>query len=213
MASVAIVEDHLLLAETLRAALQRRDITVHLLAPKPADQLVAELRGLRADLTLLDLDLGPCGDGTALVAPLVRDGLRVLVVTGSADRIAIAAALEQGALGYQLKEAGFEALLAKAEQGLNATGPLDVGERAQLLNELARFRAERAQALAPFEQLTAREQETLRALGRGLSVADIAEAWFVSEATVRTHVRRVLEKLGVNSQHAAVAEALRAGWL
>ena len=55
--------------------------------------------------------------------------------------------------------------------------------------------------------------ETLRALARGVSVPALALEWYVSEATVRTHVRSILTKLGVSSQLAAVAAALRTGWL
>jgi DNA-binding NarL/FixJ family response regulator len=67
--------------------------------------------------------------------------------------------------------------------------------------------------LAPFRTLTEREREALLAMGHGQSVSEIAAAWVVSEATVRTHVRGVLGKLDVRSQLAAVGMALRCGWL
>jgi DNA-binding NarL/FixJ family response regulator len=82
----------------------------------------------------------------------------------------------------------------------------------ELLDELTRSRAARERDLAPYATLTAREADTLRALARGWSVADIAANWVVSENTVRSHVRGVLAKLGAPSQLAAVADAVRTGW-
>ena len=74
-------------------------------------------------------------------------------------------------------------------------------------------RVARDAVFAPFTRLTDRERDTLVALSRGLSVHGIAAEWVVSEATVRSHVRGVLAKLDVPSQLAAVALALRTGWL
>ena len=89
-----------------------------------------------ADLVLLDLDLGALGDAPRLIPALVAAGLRVLVVTGSDDRLRIAAALEQGAMGYQLKAPGFDALLATVRRALVAKAPLDAEHRVELLDEL-----------------------------------------------------------------------------
>jgi DNA-binding NarL/FixJ family response regulator len=213
MARVAIVEDHQLLAETLSLALSRSGITARVVTPAAADELLADLAGDPADLVLLDLDLGELGDSTPVIPALVGLGMRVLVVTGSTDRLRIAAALEQGAVGYQPKAPGFEALLARVQLALTAPGVLDAEHRVVLLDELVRARAASAAALGPFRQLTAREAETLRALARGSSVRAIAADWVVSEATVRSHVRSILGKLGVASQLAAVAAATRSGWV
>lgn len=212
MPRVAIVEDHLLLAETLHAALERTGVDAVLVTPRKLDALLDSLLRAEPDLVLLDLDLDGFGESTPVIAPLVEAGVRVLVVTGCEDRLRIAAALEQGALGYQSKAAGFGALLRRAALALTATAPLDPEHRVELLDELARSRAARERDLAPFAMLTTREADTLRALARGWSVADIAANWVVSENTVRSHVRGVLAKLGAPSQLAAVADAVRTGW-
>jgi DNA-binding NarL/FixJ family response regulator len=211
--TVAIVEDHLLLAETLRAALERTGLRAHVLTPEQPLLLEQRLLVLRPDLALIDLDLGEFGESTPLIRALVDGGLRVLVVTGSTDRLHIAAALEQGAIGYQQKAAGFDALLRRTLLALGASGPLDPDDRAALLAEFRRHRADRDRAWEPFAALTQRERDTLRALAAGRTVAEIARQWVVSEATVRTHVRALLSKLGVPSQLSAVALALRSGWL
>lgn len=213
MPTVAIVEDHLLLAETLQAALTHHGINAIVFAPNEPATLLPGLIELAPDLVLLDLDLGEYGDSTPLVAPLTAAGIRVLVVTGTTERLRIAATIEQGAYGYHQKALGFDALVASACGALDGAHVLDPAERAALLRELTQSRVAHERAQNTYTQLTDREQGTLQALGEGRSVTEIAGDWVVSEATVRTHVRGVLVKLGVASQLAAVAAARRNGWL
>jgi two-component system nitrate/nitrite response regulator NarL len=213
MSTVIIVEDHQLLAETLRAALAARNIDAVIAAPAHAELLVPALLAAQPALVLLDLDLGEHGDSTSIIAPLGAAGIRVLVVSGSANRERIALAFEAGGFGYHAKSDGFDLLVAKTVAALTSSEPLDAPLRRTLRDDLAHARRERATVLAPFERLTDRERDTLLALSTGLSVTAIAAAWVVSEATVRSHVRGVLAKLDVPSQLAAVAMALRSGWL
>jgi DNA-binding NarL/FixJ family response regulator len=213
MRGIAIVEDHRLLAETLQITLTERGIETEVVELcEPAD-LLAGLLERRPGLVMLDLDLGPFGDSTWLIAPLTADGIRVLVLTGTGNRLRIALALEHGAMGYQLKSAGFDVLVARAVEAIATNGPLDPDERALLLDELNEARIERARRLEPFARLTTRERDTLLALAHGRSVHEIARDWTLSEATVRTHVRSVLAKLNVPSQLTAVSVALRSGWI
>jgi DNA-binding NarL/FixJ family response regulator len=210
--AVVIVEDHLLLAETLRSALAMSGIEAEVVAPVPGADLLGEVSARHPVLVLLDLDLGACGASEWLIAPLTAAGVRVLIMTGSEDRLRIAGALERGAIGYQPKAQGFAALADCASDGLAGRPVLDPGRREALLDELNRARARRAGEDEPFDRLTDRERATLRALTEGHSVHMMARQWVVSEATVRSHVRGVLLKLEVGSQLAAVALARRYGW-
>ena len=212
MPPVVIVEDHILLAETLRGTLAARGITAGIAEPAPVGELAGKLLDARPSVVLLDLDLGGYGDSTEVIAPLAAQGIRTLVVTGTSDRERLALAFEAGAVGFHAKADGLEPLVTKTQAAL-AGVILDEAMRQDLRIELARIRAARAAAFAPFQQLTEREQDTLIALSNGMPVHRIATEWVVSEATVRTHVRGVLAKLGVPSQLAAVALALRSGWL
>jgi DNA-binding NarL/FixJ family response regulator len=213
MSTIAIVDDHELIAETLRVALTQAGVDARCVRPRELDEVLAELLELHPDLVLLDLKLGDFGETTRIIEPLVTDGIRVVLVTGVVGRVQIAAALEQGALGYVRKSDGFAALQAKARAAIAGADVLDPAERVRLLDELRVDRAQRAAALAPFRGLTDREQDVLRELAQGRTVTEIARGWVVSEATVRSHVRGVLTKLNVGSQLAAVAAALDAGWL
>jgi DNA-binding NarL/FixJ family response regulator len=210
---VLVVDDHQLLATALCVALGRAGIEAEPVETQPLPALLDAVLARRPELVLLDLDLGPHGDSTPLIAPLADAGVRVVVVTGLDDRLRIAAALEQGAIGYRSKSDGLGGLVDAVRRAAASSGPLDAQAHVQLVDELRRDRRLRSRALAPFERLTEREQETLRALAAGRSVREIADSWVVSEATVRTHVRSLLAKLGAHSQLAAVAMGIRAGWL
>ena len=213
MARVVIVDDHQLVAESLRMALEARDIPACIAAPRDLAELRNDVLAENPELVLLDLDLGAVGDATPLIAPLTQSGVRVLVVSGLADRLRMAAALEQGAVGYRGKTDGLELLVNTAAAALAGPVPLDIPARMALLEELRRERHRLSGLRTPFERLTDREGDVLRCMAQGFAVSDIATDWVVSEATVRSHVHGVLRKLGVRSQLAAVAAALRVGWL
>lgn len=211
---VLLVEDHELLAQTLKVALASEDIASELVAPTSTRAVLSVVDQRRPSLVLLDLELGsPIGDGAALVRPIVTLGSAVLVVTGVTDLTRVAAAVEAGAVGYVAKSAPFDHLLEVVRESLAGRPVLAEAERFELLALLRRRRAGEETLLAPFRRLTPREKQVLRALAEGHSVEAIAQRWVVSSATVRTQVRGILTKLDVGTQLAAVARARQSGWL
>lgn len=209
---VMVIEDHGLLAQSLRLALSAEGMTV-CVPPLDSAEILAMAERESPEVVLLDLDLGPLGgDGSALIEPLVVNGARVVVVSGVTDRVRLAGCLESGAHALLSKDVPLEQLVDAVRRSASGEAVLASGERDALLAELRRLRAERRRELAPFEALTPRERAVLSAVIDGQSAADIASASFVSEATVRTQIRGVLTKLGVTSQLAAVAMANRVGW-
>ncbi len=212
--SVLLVEDHELLAQTLQVALASAGVATEVVALTSAQAVLTVVERLRPTLVLLDLELGePIGDGAALVPPIVALGSSVLVVTGVTDLTRVAAAVEAGAVGYIAKSLPFTRLLAVVQEALAGRPVLAEAQRRELFTLLRRRRADSEQLRAPFDRLTPREEQVLRALAEGHSVESIAEQWVVSKATVRTQVRGILTKLDVGTQLAAVARARQAGWL
>lgn len=210
---VLLVEDHLLMAQSLRAALESEGMEVVTAPLDSAESVLACAREHAPDVVLLDLVLrGALPDGQVLVAPLVEQGCQVLVVSGTDDRMRIARAVEAGAAGVVGKDADFEVLLAAVEDAVALQEVLLPSQRTELLLELHRQRQEDDARLAAFHALTPRESQVLAALMDGQAAAVIARDTYVSEATVRSQIRSVLAKLGVNSQLEAVAAARRAGW-
>jgi two-component system nitrate/nitrite response regulator NarL len=207
-----IVDDHELLAESLRLALTAQGYEVVAPIPTPEEVYSAAQR-TPPDVVLLDLDLGASGgDGSVLVEALAVGGARVVVLTGTPDRLLIAACLEGGACGYVSKSASLDELLEAVRVAAAGGDVMPQSRRHDLLAELRQARSQRHNELKPFNSLTGRESYVLAQVIDGRSAADIAQSAYVSEATVRTQIRAVLNKLGVRSQLAAVASARRAGW-
>jgi DNA-binding NarL/FixJ family response regulator len=170
-------------------------------------------RELAPVLVLLDLDLGPAlGSGLDLIGPLIEAGSRVVMVTGSTDRARLGACVEAGATGVVSKALGFETLVELVRRAAEGAPLLSEGERLAFLDDLRQHQQADSERLAPFTALSPREQAVLGRLVAGESAETIAARTYVSLATVRSHIRAILMKLGVKSQLAAVALVRDAGW-
>lgn len=212
---MALVEDHAVLADALRLTLSGAGVDVvpiRLIPGESTTTLVRDILRARAQVVLLDLQLGPAGDGGRLIEPLTAQGQRVVVLTGVTDPARWGECLAKGALTVLLKSGQLESVLAviqRAAQGLPVLPPARRDELVQLWLASTSAADSRHKRL---EYLTPREAEVLRQLVRGKRVAEVAHEAYVSEATVRTQVKSILAKLGVSSQLAAVALARDAGW-
>jgi two-component system nitrate/nitrite response regulator NarL len=210
--SVLVVEDHQLVADGLRAALRLNDFDVVMSTCTTGTDILDEARKAQPCLVLLDLDLGSAGSGSDLVAPLVRLGAKVLVLTGVIDRVELARCLEAGALAVVSKTESFSSVLDKIRRAEAGEAVTSESERARYMVDLQRHRMDRRAIKAPFNALTTRERHVLGMIVKGASARTIARESFVSVATVRTQIRAILQKLDVKSQIAAAAMARTAGW-
>jgi DNA-binding NarL/FixJ family response regulator len=208
-----IVDDHGVLADGLAMALNVEGLPATVHVPASAEGVLAAVREHQPSLVILDLDLGLDHGGVDLVGPVRELGPRVLVLTGSSDRLVHARCIEAGAAGVASKGDSFDQLLDAIRR--TARGEIAMGRlrREELLDELRRSRSERSERLAPFERLTPKESSVLLALAEGRSAEAIARSSYVSLPTVRTQIRGILVKLGVGSQLAAVAMANERGWV
>jgi len=156
------------------------------------------------DVAMLDLRM-PRRDGIEVTREIVARGLatRVLVLTTYVSMADVNAALEAGALGYLLKDAPPAELFA-------AIRAVAAGKRAMTaaVREIAGA-AERAATRA----LSAREMQVLALVARGESNKTLGAKLLISEATVKTHLLNIFEKLGVDDRTAAVTLAIQRGWL
>lgn len=212
---VVLVEDHALFAQSLDFALTREGYDVRVLTPEhfpTPGVLLGRVRELRPQVVLLDLDLGPLGDGRLLIGPLARAGIHVVVLTATSDRVRWGECLAVGARRVLSKAGTLDGVLATITALSQGRLVLDEAERAELI-ALARANGrEHREIRTRFELLTPREAVVLGHLMRGETVHDVAAAFVVSENTVRTQVKRILGKLEVSSQLAAVGLANRIGW-
>jgi DNA-binding NarL/FixJ family response regulator len=209
---VVVVEDHELLAQSLALALRGRGLDVVISPALTADPVLELVRDHRPRLVLLDLDLGEHGPSVPLISRCVDEGARVLMLTAVTDRARLAACIEAGAVGVVAKAQPLDELVSAITEVIEQGTALTYAQRQQWLAELREHRSQETQRLEPFDRLTERERQVLAALLDGWSADRIAEEWVVSITTVRSQIRSILLKLGVNSQLQAVAEARRAGW-
>ncbi|MDK0521149.1 response regulator transcription factor [Streptomyces sp. ML-6] len=161
------------------------------------EEAVALSAKLTPDVVLMDLQLGEGIDGVEATRRIAATGVHVLVLTTYDTDADITRAIEAGATGYLLKAERPEELFAairSAAQGRTTLSP-PVASRV-----MARMRK-------PLPTLTDRELDILAQLSQGLGNRDIARALFISEATVKTHLGRIYDKLGVDTRAGAVAVA------
>jgi two-component system, NarL family, nitrate/nitrite response regulator NarL len=170
--------------------------------------VLALIRQHLPDVALIDYRM-PELDGTQVAAAVRRDELRtrVLLLSAHDDAAIVYRALEEGAAGFLSKESTRAELVSAV---LDCARGRDV-VTASLTSGLAGEIRRRAQPAGP--ALSAREREVLRMIAAGLTVPTIAKQLFLAPSTVKTHVQRLYEKLGVGDRAAAVAEAMRRGLL
>jgi DNA-binding NarL/FixJ family response regulator len=176
-------------------------------------QAVEATRRLCPDVVLMDIRM-PLMDGLEATRRIVeRNGpaTRVLVLTTFGRNEYVYKALHAGASGFLLKDTPPEELLAAVEIIARGDALLAPAVTRAVVEEFVRRPAPPAQRPARLEQLTAREAEVLHLLARGLANAEIAKELYITEATVRTHVAHVLQKLDLRDRIHAVIYAYETG--
>jgi DNA-binding NarL/FixJ family response regulator len=214
MTSVVLADDQELVRSGFRLILELADFEIR---GEAADGRAAlELaRETHPDVVLMDIRM-PGMDGIEATRRIAQAGIpsRVLVLTTFDLDEYVYEALRAGASGFLLKDAGRERLV-------DAVRTVAAGESLfapSVLQRLVAHYVHRppAGAAAPrglLAELSERELEVLKLVGRGLSNAEIADELVISQATVKTHVRHVLQKLGLRDRVQAVALAYEAGLL
>jgi DNA-binding NarL/FixJ family response regulator len=181
------------------------------------EEAVAAARELRPDVVLMDIQM-PRLDGVAATRQITAEGLAdVLVLTTFDHDEYVFGALRAGAAGFLLKDTEAGRLIEAVHTVASGAGLISPAVTRRLIAEFSRHpgRAAEAELAAAREQrlaaLTRREREVLTRVGEGLSNAEIAGRLEMAEATVKTHVSRVLTKLGLRSRVQAAMLARELG--
>jgi len=211
MASVVVVDDAELFREALKAAFTQEGFDVVGVA---ADAMtgIDLAREHEPDLVMLDL-LMPGMSGLEIVATIIKTSprTRVVLLTASESAEDLLAAVKAGASGYLTKDTPLPRLVSGMQDVLDggaAVSPAMGGKLFSALRDLLRHQGVSATRRS---ELTGRELEVLTLVGEGKTSKEIADKLYISENTVRNHVRNILDKLGMKSRFEAVNWAYREG--
>ena len=193
-----IVDDHEVVREGLRLSLSRSE-NIRVVGEAADGQAAVTLAKRRKpNVVILDVRM-PGMDGLAAAKEITSEipETAVLMFTAFAERSLLTRGLESGAKGYILKEAPHQTIVRAIQKVADGDGYVDPALMPAFLTK------ERE------NMLTAREREILQLLADGMSNADVAAKLFISQETVKSHVRHILSKLEADTRTHAVAIALR----
>jgi len=209
---VLVVDDHALFRRGLEFVFaQEADIEV-IGEAGDGEQGVARAAELLPDIVLLDVRM-PKGTGIEACAAIkdVAPSAKIIMLTMSDEEADLYDAIKAGATGYLLKEISIDEVADAVRAVYDGQSLISPSMASKLLNEFALManRTDDRRNQVPAPRLTERELEVLKLVARGLNNRDIAKELFISENTVKNHIRNILEKLQLHSRMEAVVYAVR----
>jgi DNA-binding NarL/FixJ family response regulator len=173
---------------------------------------IDEVRRMRPDVVLMDVRM-PALDGLSATREMLASdpGLRVIILTTFDVDDYVFEALRVGASGFLLKSSPPERLVSAIRAAAEGDAWLDPVVTRRVIEEFGRQPVPGSSSTSELDRLTEREREVLAEVARGRSNAEVGAVLFISEATVKTHVARVLAKLGLRDRLQAVVYAYEHG--
>ena len=206
---LAVVDDHALFRRGLIGLLSEFEGFEVVGEAANGEDALKLLATLNPDMVLLDINMPGMGGIETLKSLRKSDpGLPVLMLTVSQEDNDLLGAIAAGATGYLLKNTEPDVLERTLREVVSGKSVLAPEMTAKLFSVLRRSTAASEDTL-----LSERELQVLRCLARGLTTAQTSLELFISENTVKTHTRHILEKMGVNNRVEAVARAMESGVL
>ena len=208
---VLVVDDHALFRRGLQMVLeQESDITVVAEAGDGGQAIEKAIETL-PDIVLMDVRMPKRGGIDACTA--IKDAVpsaKIIMLTISDEEADLYEAIKAGATGYLLKEISIEEVASAIRAVQGGQSLISPSMASKLLTEFASMvKKDDDKQQVPSPRLTDREMEVLRLVAKGMNNRDIAKALFISENTVKNHVRNILEKLQLHSRMEAVVYAVR----
>ena len=211
MIRVLLVDDQPLARAGLRTILCEPEGFLVVGECADGDEVLEAVRRDRPQLVVMDVRMPHMNgaDATRQLRERVLEPPPVLILTTFHDEEVLSSALRAGAAGFLLKDAPGEEILRAARRVAAGDAYLDAAVTARVLAAYRQTTAARGEVELP--ELTRRELEVLRLVGRGLSNEEIADQLVIGEGTVKTHIGRIFDKLDVRDRPAAIVFAFDRG--
>jgi DNA-binding NarL/FixJ family response regulator len=210
---VLIVDDHALFRRGLEMVLKEEDGIDVVGEASDGDEAVARAAESLPDVVLMDIRM-PRSSGIDACRAMKAAGpsAKIVMLTISDEEGDLFEAIKAGASGYLLKDIPLDEVAESVRAVHGGQSLINPSMAAKLITEfatLARRESEERSEQVPVPKLTDREMEVLKLVAKGSSNRDIAKELFISENTVKNHVRNILEKLQIHSRMEAVMVAVR----
>ena len=208
---VLVVDDHALFRRGLQMVLEQEPDIEVVGEASDGSEAVTVASDTLPDVVLMDVRMPRRGGIDACTA--IKDvvpSAKIIMLTISDEEADLYEAVRAGAMGYLLKEISIEEVASAIRAVHGGQSLISPSMASKLLTEFAAMsrRSEERQQV-PTPRLTDREMEVLKLVARGLNNRDIAKELFISENTVKNHIRNILEKLQLHSRMEAVVYAVR----
>jgi DNA-binding NarL/FixJ family response regulator len=208
---VMICDDHALFRRGLIMVLESEEGIEVVGEAEDGEQAIARVADLAPDVVLMDVRMPRVSgiDATKAIATAVP-AAKILMLTVSDEEDDLYDAIKAGATGYLLKEISIEEVATAIRAVVSGQSLISPSMASKLLSEFTNLakKADERQSV-PTPRLTDRELEVLKLVAEGMSNREIAGELYISENTVKNHVRNILEKLHLHSRMEAVVYAVR----
>ena len=208
---VLVCDDHALFRRGLEVVLGMEDDLELVGEASDGVEVVAKAQELMPDVILMDVRM-PKKSGIEAAAEIkeILPHVKILMLTISDEEADLYEAIKAGASGYLLKEIPIEEVADAIRSVWAGQSRISPSMASKLLTEFAAMsKATDEKPTMPTPKLTDREMEVLRLVAQGMNNRDIAKALYISENTVKNHIRNILEKLHLHSRMEAVVYAVR----
>jgi DNA-binding NarL/FixJ family response regulator len=209
---VLVVDDHALFRRGLQMVLGAEDDIEVVGEASDGTEALKVAAETTPDIVLMDVRMPRRGGIDATMA--IKDAVpstKIIMLTISDEEGDLFDAIKAGAMGYLLKEISIEEVASAVRAVFTGQSLISPSMASKLLNEFATMvrKDDDRQQQVPTPRLTDREMEVLKLVAKGMNNRDIAKKLFISENTVKNHIRNILEKLQLHSRMEAVVYAVR----
>ena len=205
---VLIVDDHPIVRQGLATVLEQQEDLAVVGQAADGEEAVAKAKDLLPDIILMDLQM-PKMDGVAAITQIMNDDLDVsiIILTTFATDDYIFSGIEAGARGYLLKDSPPDEVVRAIRTVYQGSSLIEPRVASRLLDRLGQL----SHPPASESILSQRELEVLQIMSTGAANKEIAGQLLIGQSTVKTHIVRIFNKLGVSGRTEAVAEAVKKG--